>query len=54
MLTLGQVKTEEKSNGTTAMPRLPKMLEPGGRLATIDVMGCRKEVAQGIADQGAD
>ncbi len=31
-LTLGKVRTEEKPNGTTDMPRLLEMLEPGGCL----------------------
>ena len=51
-LTLGQVKTEEKANEITAIPRLPEMLELGGCLGTIGAMGYRKEVARGIVDQG--
>ena len=53
-LTLGQVQTEEKSNEITAIPKLLDMLELEGCIVTIDVMGCQKEIAQGILDRGAD
>ena len=58
-LTLGQVKTEEKSNEITAIPRLLAMLELTGCIVTIDAMGCQamgcqKEIAQGILDREAD
>ena len=53
-LTLGQMKTEEKSNEITAIPRLLQMLELKGCIVTIDAMGCQKEVAQGILDRDAD
>ena len=53
-LTLGQVKTDRKSNEITAIPRLLEMLELSGCIVTIDAMGCQKEIAQGIVDRGAD
>ena len=53
-LTLGQVKTEEKSNEITAIPRLLAMLELTGCIVTIDAMGCQREIAQQIVDDGAD
>ena len=53
-LTLGQLKTEEKSNEITAIPRLLEMLELNGCLVTIDAMGCQKEIARKIVDRGAD
>ena len=53
-LTLGQVKTEEKSNEITAIPRLLQLLELNGCIVTIDAMGCQKEIAQSILEQGAD
>ena len=53
-LTLGQVKTEDKSNEITAIPRLLEMLELSGCIVTIDAMGCQKEIAQGILDRGAE
>ena len=53
-LTLGQVKTEEKSNEITAIPRLLELLDLRGCIVTIDAMGCQKEIAQGILDREAD
>ena len=53
-LTLGQVKTEEKSNEITAIPRLPEMLELGGCPVPTGAMGCQKETAREIVDRGAD
>ena len=52
-LTLGQVKTTEKSNEITAIPQLLPMLELKGCIVTIDAMGCQQEIAQGILDRGA-
>lgn len=51
---LGQVKTEEKSNEITAIPRLLRLLEINGCLVTIDAMGCQKEIASQILAAGAD
>ena len=53
-LTLGQVKTEEKSNEITAIPQLLQLLELKGCIVTIDAMGCQKDIAQGILGRGAD
>lgn len=53
-LVLGQLKTEEKSNEITAIPQLLKLLEINNCIVTIDAMGCQKEIAQTIRDQGAD
>ena len=53
-LTLGQVKTEEKSNEITAIPKLLELLDLRGCTVTIDAMGCQKEIAQGILDREAD
>ncbi len=53
-IVLGQVKTEEKSNEITAIPRLLKLLQLEGCLVTIDAMGCQKEIASEIIDAGAD
>ena len=57
-LTLGQVKTDRRSNEITAIPRL---LELSGCIVTIDApwgardaMGCQKEIAQGILEREAD
>jgi predicted transposase YbfD/YdcC len=53
-LTLGQVKTEEKSNEITAIPELLKLLDVSGALVSIDAMGCQKEIAKQIVDQKGD
>ncbi len=53
-LILRQVKTEAKSNEITAIPELLKTLDIRGCIVTIDAMGCQKEIAQQIIDQGAD
>ena len=36
------------------MPELLKLLELEGAIVTYDAMGCQKEIAQAIRDQGAD
>lgn len=51
---LGQVKTDEKSNEITAIPRLLELLELSGCLVTTDAMGCQKEIAEKIVESGAD
>jgi predicted transposase YbfD/YdcC len=53
-IVLGQVKTEEKSNEITAIPKLLEILNIKGCLVTIDAMGCQKEIAQKIIDGGAN
>ena len=53
-LTLGQVKTDEKSNEITAIPQLLELLDLNGCIVTIDAMGCQREIAQQITDGGAD
>ena len=53
-LTLGQVKTDQKSNEITAIPRLLELLELNGCIVAIDAMGSQKEIAQGILERGAD
>jgi predicted transposase YbfD/YdcC len=53
-MVLGQVKTEEKSNEITAIPRLLELLQLHGCLVTIDAMGCQKEIAATIVQGKAD
>lgn len=53
-LVLGQVKTDEKSNEITAIPKLLKLLQLQGCTVTIDAMGCQKPIAQQIVDGGGD
>src|SRR5512135_2078481 len=53
-LLLGQVAVDEKSNEITAIPVLLKTLELTGAIVTIDAMGCQKEIARTIREEGAD
>ena len=53
-LTLGQVKTAEKSNEITAIPELLDALLLKGCLVTIDAMGCQKAIAAQIIQQASD
>lgn len=53
-LVLGQVKVDDKSNEITAIPQLLKLLDLTGATVTIDAMGCQKEIAKVITEQGAD
>ena len=53
-LLLGQVAVDEKSNEITAIPVLLKTLELSGAIVTIDAMGCQKEIARTIREEGAD
>jgi predicted transposase YbfD/YdcC len=53
-LVLGQLKVEEKSNEITAIPKLLHLLALKGAVVTIDAMGCQKESAKTITEQGAD
>ena len=53
-MSLGQVKTEEKSNEITAIPVLLDMLEIKGCIITIDAMGCQTDIAEKIIEKHAD
>jgi predicted transposase YbfD/YdcC len=53
-LVLGQVKVDDKSNEITAIPKLLELLELSGCIVTVDAMGCQKEIAQQIIDQGGN
>jgi predicted transposase YbfD/YdcC len=53
-MVLGQVKTEEKSNEITAIPKLLSALNVKGCTVTIDAMGCQKAIAKQIVRQGGD
>ena len=53
-LVLGQVKVDDKSNETTAIPALLGLLELAGCIVTIDAIGCQKEIAKQIVEQDAD
>ncbi len=55
MISLGQIKTNEKSNEITAIPELLDLLEINGCIVTIDAMGCQKNIINKIIiDKKAD
>jgi predicted transposase YbfD/YdcC len=53
-LILGQEAVDQKSNEITAIPKLLELLDLEGALVTIDAMGCQKEIAEQIIQQGGD
>lgn len=53
-MVLGQVKTSEKSNEITAIPKLLETLHLQGCIVTIDAMGCQRAIVRDIVDKGAD
>ncbi len=53
-ITLGQLKTADKSNEITAIPELLDLLDIAGSIVTIDAMGCQTKIVEKIVDQGAD
>lgn len=50
-ISLGQMKTEEKSNEIEAIPRLIEAMDIEGNVITIDAMGCQKKIAEAIIEQ---
>jgi len=50
-LSLGQVKTDEKSNEITAIPELLELLSIRDTIVTIDAMGTQKNIALQIVDK---
>ncbi|MCI0421080.1 MAG: ISAs1 family transposase [Acidobacteria bacterium] len=53
-LTLGQEAVDPQSNEITAIPKLLALLDLEGALVTIDALGCQKEIAEQIVEQGGD
>lgn len=51
---LGQIKTEEKSNEITAIPKLLEMIDVKDTIITIDAMGCQKQITKKIIQKEAD
>ena len=51
---LGQEVTNEKSNEITAIPKLLALLELKSCIVSIDAMGCQRDIAKQIVDQGGD
>jgi predicted transposase YbfD/YdcC len=53
-LLLGQLATADKSNEITAIPELLEIIDIEGAMVTIDAMGCQKDIAAKIREQGGD
>lgn len=53
-MVLGQVKTNEKSNEITAIPKLLEILAIEDTIVTIDAMGCQTEIASKIIGKQAN
>jgi predicted transposase YbfD/YdcC len=53
-LTLAQRKVEADSNEIGALPGLLRLLDLEGKVVTIDAIGCQKELAKQIVEQGGD
>ena len=53
-MTLVHQETAEKSNEITAIPQILQLLSLPGCLITIDAMGCQREIAKTICEQGGD
>lgn len=51
---LGQIKTDDKSNEITAIPKLIELLELKDTIVTIDAMGTQKKIAEVIIEKEAD
>ena len=53
-LTLGELKTEEKSNEITAVPELLDMLDIKNAIVTADAMSCQRKIVEKITEKEAD
>jgi predicted transposase YbfD/YdcC len=53
-ISLGQLKTEDKSNEITAVPKLLDCLALSGCIVTLDAMHCQKDTVAAIVEKGAD
>lgn len=53
-ISLGQIKTDEKSNEITAIPKMLETLDVKGAVVTIDAMGCQVDIAEKIIDREAN
>lgn len=51
---LGQQPVETKSNEITAIPVLLKGFDIHGAIITTDAMGCQKDIAEQVCEQGAN
>ena len=53
-ISLGHVKTDDKSNEIKAIPELLELLHLQGCIVSIDAMGTQREIAKKIIEKGGD
>lgn len=53
-ISLSQMKVDEKTNEITAIPELIKEIDILGCIITTDALGCQKEIAKTIIEEGGD
>jgi predicted transposase YbfD/YdcC len=53
-ISLGQIKTDEKGNEITAIPKMLDTLDVKGAVVTLDAMGCQVDIAEKIIDREAN
>jgi predicted transposase YbfD/YdcC len=53
-LVLGQREVDSKSNEITVLSPLLKLLDVSGCIVSVDAIGCQKEVAAQVVEQGGD
>ena len=53
-MTLGQIRTDSKSNEIHAVKQLLELLDLEGSIITLDAMGCQREIAAAIVAKKAD
>lgn len=51
---IAQQPVEDKSNEITAIPKILEQIDIRGAVITSDAMGCQKNIAEKICDNGAD
>lgn len=54
LLSMAQVRVNDKSNEITAIPELLDLISIKGHIITIDAMGCQKDIAKKIIAKEAD
>ncbi|MBN2883586.1 MAG: ISAs1 family transposase, partial [Clostridia bacterium] len=52
-LCIGQIKTDQKSDEISAIPKLLDLIAVSGCTVTIDAMGCQRSIAEKIREKGA-
>lgn len=53
-ITMGEIKTDEKTNEITAVPELLDIIDVEGSIVTADAMSCQKKITEKITEKKAD